>query len=74
MKPLQLFFNKILGFWKHKWRVAPQDIPKLLDKQSLEQVMREAQMLKASYHVEVRELAPGEEAGPPRPAGDFPHP
>ena len=42
MKPLLLFFNKILARWQRKWRVAPQDMPKLLDKQSLEKVLLEA--------------------------------
>jgi hypothetical protein len=37
----------------------------------LEQALSEARFLRSQFAVEVRELEAGEEAGMPRPAGDF---
>lgn len=71
MGRLRRFYNKILAFLGPRKAARPEDIPHLLDKTSLEQALSEARFLRSQFAVEVRELEAGEEAGMPRPAGDF---
>ncbi len=65
------FYNKILALLGVRKASRPEDIPSLLDKTSLEQALSEAHFLRSRFAVDVRDLEPGEEAGMPRPAGDF---
>lgn len=69
MRPYRRFFNRILAFFGIKRRMRPEDIPHILPSEALARVMEEARLLKQAYQVDVQELQPGEEAGPPTPAG-----
>ncbi len=71
MRPFKHYFNIIVEFFRGSAPAPQRKTPSMLDKQILEQVFAEARFLQESYQVDVRELAAGEEAGPPRPAGDF---
>lgn len=48
----------------------PEDIPHVLSREALDKALAEARWLRHCQQVEVRDLQPGEEAGPPRPAED----
>jgi len=53
-------------------KTRPEDIPRLLDRETLEKAMAEARFLVGRHAVEVRSLEPGEAPGLPRPAGEAP--
>ncbi len=71
MGRLRHFYNKILALFGSRKPSRPEDIPQLLGKTALEQALSEARFLRGQFAVDVRDLEPGEEAGMPRPAGDF---
>ena len=60
MKVLHRFYNLILGFFSIRRKVNPTDIPSRLPKEALERVMSEAQFLRSTYEVEIKEARVGE--------------
>ncbi len=57
---IRVIFNRIKKYlgWARKSR--PEDIPKLLDAETLEKAMTEARFLFQKHAVDVKSLAPGE--------------
>ena len=67
MRRLSRVFNRIMN-WLGYRKSRPEDIPRKLDPQTLEKVMREARFLHFQHAVEVKELSPGEVPDLPKPA------
>jgi hypothetical protein len=72
MRRLRLFFNQILMFLGLRRPLRPEDIPHVLNQETLSKVMEEARFLRSQHQVDVQNLAPGEEPGPPKPVGESP--
>lgn len=66
MGRLHRFFNEIFAWLAFRRISRPEDIPKKLDVQTLEQAMQEARFLTNRHAVEVRNLLPGELPVPKR--------
>ncbi len=66
IKSLLRIKNYLFGARKSR----PEDIPKLLDAETLEKVMMEARFLHFQHAVDVKSLAPDEVPDLPKPATD----